>query len=188
MSFSGILPGNSPGDDDDFDIFSGEAAPEMSPIPAGRYVVIAERGGPIQAKTGTRGYGIQFRVLEGEFAGRKVWLNCWQTPKAAPISKRELVKFGIDSKQKLQSELPAERFVCEVFVKFSTDQNTGQQKNEVGSIKVIRVETPKADAFAPKAPTATPTAAAPHEREAEGGSELFPFGANSQPDPREAIR
>lgn len=152
MSFSSILTPGSGDGHDEFDIFSVAAADELGPVPAGRYVAIAERGAPKTARTGTRGYEIQFRVLEGEYAGRKVWKFFAFTPKAAPISRRDLAKFGITGPEQLARDLPANRFVVETFVSVRTDPQTGTQTNDVKSFKVVRVEDPAADPFAPPAP------------------------------------
>ena len=180
MSFTNILTGGAGGNGDDFDIFSVEAAAELAPVPAGRYVAIAERGGPKTARTGTRGYEIQFRVTEGEHAGRKVWKFFPFTPKAGAISRRDLQQFGFTTIEQLGSELPVERFVAEIGVSLRADPATGNLRNDVKSIKVIRVEAPKPDPFAPAAAQASttvpPEAPSPEGSEGDGGTLFGPDG------------
>src|SRR5262245_57733360 len=124
-----ILPPDGGDHNDDFDIFTVAAADELGAIPAGRYTAVAARGGPKTARTGTKGYEIEFRVTDGEYAGRRVWKFFAFTPKAAAISRRDLEKFGITSQAQLAVELPAERFVVEMFVAVRTDPKSGTQAN-----------------------------------------------------------
>jgi hypothetical protein len=149
MSFSHMLPPSGGSHNDDFDIFSVDAAAELAPLPAGRYVAVAERGGPKVARSGTRGYEVQFRVVEGESAGRKVWKFFAFTPKAAAISRRDLEKLGIATRDQLARDLPPERFVVELVVAIRTDPGSGTPANDVKGFKVVRVQDPPADPFAP---------------------------------------
>jgi hypothetical protein len=194
MSFSNILPGNGDGNNGDiFDIFSVEAT-ELGPVPNGRYIGIAEFGEPKTGKTnGTKGYELRFRILEGPFTGRKVWKFCALTARAASISQSILKPLGFTSKADLERPLPPDRFVCELVVTISNDPNTGIPRNDVKSVKVIRVETPKADPFAPGAVSGTPSPAAPPPSPPPntGGSEGAGnslFGRNNSSDPLGGLR
>ena len=175
MSYNNILPGTPAGsNEDDFDIFSVEAT-ELGPIPAGRYVAIAEGGGPKVAKTGTKGYELRFRILEGTYANRLVWKFCAFTAKAAGISQSFLKPLGFRSKADLERPVPPNRFVCELFVTIRPDS----QGNDVKSLKFLRVESPTADPFAPAAtgladaspPAAVAPAPPPSPLPETGGSE-----------------
>jgi hypothetical protein len=101
-------------DDDGFDVFSVAAAGELEPLPRGSYVCVAESGRPTVAATGTRGYEITLRVIEGPNAGRKLWKTIWITPKSAAMAHRDLLKFGITTREQLRQELPRERIVVRV--------------------------------------------------------------------------
>jgi hypothetical protein len=147
---SSVLP-DAPGDHDLFNAFdSATAADDFKPLPKGTYVAVAIEGGFTEAKTGTRGYKVTFKVLEGEFANRRLWRTWHLTPAAMAHTKRDLAKFGITSGDKLRQALPPDRFVCKVTVAIRTlDDNT--QTNEVKAVEVVRVQEPQPDPFAPKA-------------------------------------
>ena len=49
-------------------------------LPRGSYVCLAVRGQLTAARTGTPGYGVEFKVIEGEFAGRRLWRTWYLTP------------------------------------------------------------------------------------------------------------
>jgi len=83
-----------------------EAADEFRPVPPGEYVCHADRGELKTARTGTPSYSLSFKVIEGELSGRLVWLDLFLTPAALPMAKRDLVKLGIDSPEKLEQPLP----------------------------------------------------------------------------------
>ena len=89
---TGILPGGSGGNNDDiFDRFdTTTAADEFGPIPKGVYVALAVAGKLDKARTGTDGYTIEFRVIEGDFTGRRLWLTKYFTPDALPYTKRRI--------------------------------------------------------------------------------------------------
>lgn len=147
---TGILPGGSGGSDDILDLFDRtEAADDFGPLPKGVYVALAVGGRLDQASTGTRGYTVEFRVIEGEYAGRRLWVTKYLTPAAMPHTKRDLAKLGIDGKAALQRPFPANRLVCKLIVALRKGDD-GTERNEVKSFDVIRVQEPTADPFAPR--------------------------------------
>lgn len=124
-----------------------EAASEFAPIPNGEYACRVTSGTRHQSRSGTPSYRLEFTVIGGEFAGRKVWLDCWLTPKALATSKRDLLKLGIDSAGKLNRDLPA-GYVAKVRVVIRQDDN-GTQRNEVRGFEVTGFSPPTPDTFAP---------------------------------------
>ncbi|HEY1189087.1 MAG TPA: hypothetical protein VGE74_15640 [Gemmata sp.] len=147
---TGILPGASGGNNDDiFDRFdTTEAADDFGALPKGVYVALAVGGRLDKARTGTDGYTVEFRVIEGACAGRRLWMTKYLTAAALPYTKRDLAKLGIDSKLKLHQPFPANRLVCKLTVT-ARKQDDGTERNEVKSFEVIRVQEPTADPFAP---------------------------------------
>ena len=43
-------------------------------------------------------------MIDGDFQGRKLWLDCWLTPAALPQSKRDLAKLSVERIQDLARE------------------------------------------------------------------------------------
>lgn len=124
-----------------------EAASEFAPIPKGEYACRVTSGTRHQSRSGTPSYRLEFTISGGEFAGRKVWLDCWLTAKALATAKRDLLKFGIDSAAKLNRDLPA-GYTAMVRVVIREDDN-GTQRNEVKGFDVTGFTPPAPDIFAP---------------------------------------
>jgi hypothetical protein len=164
---SSILPGGDDGNDDIFDEFDRtKAAEDFGTLPKGAYIALAIGGQIDQAGTGTKCYTMEFRISEGEFTGRRLWLSRYFTPAALPYTKRDLAKFGIDSKVKLDQPFPANRFVCRLTVVLRREDD-GTERNEIRNVEVLRVQEPQADPFAPP------------DTSSDGSGETgFPFGAN----------
>jgi hypothetical protein len=123
-------------------------AAEFEPLPAGTYVCRAESGERFCAKSGTPGYKITFSILDGEHAGRRVWLDSWLSTAALPYTKRDLAKFNITEPGQLDEPFPR-GFRCKVAVVLRTEDD-GRAFNKVRSFEVIgREELPVFDpAFA----------------------------------------
>jgi hypothetical protein len=167
-----ILPGGGASSDDIFDRFdTAEAADDFGPLPKGVYVALAVGGRLDKARTGTDCYTVEFRVTEGEYAGRRLWMTKYFTPAALPYTKRDLAKLGIDSKTKLGQPFPANRFVCKLTVALRRDDD-GTERNEIKNLEVVRVQEPEADPYAP----------ADDEPPAASGSDI-PFGENGEVKP-----
>jgi hypothetical protein len=147
---SGIVSAAGGGGGDILDLFdTTTAADDFGPLPKGTYIALAVKGELTTAKTGTAGYTIEFRVLEGEHADRRIWMPKYLTPAAMPYTKGMLAKFGMTSKEHLNRPFPANRFVCKVTVTVRAADD-GTQRNEVKAVEVIRVQEPTADPFAPQ--------------------------------------
>ncbi len=144
----------SGGSGDDFNDAwnSTTAADDFAPLPGGTYVCRVESGELDTSRKGTPGYKLTFAVLEGEYAGRKVWHDCWLTPAALSQSKRDLAKLGIDTPGKMELPLPP-GIRASVQVALRKDDD-GTQRNRVRRFDVVGIDTPTPDDFAPKTPAA----------------------------------
>lgn len=127
------------------------AAQDFVPLPAGVYTARVVGGELMQAKSGTPGYKLAFRVLEGEHAGRQFWHDLWLTPAALPMSKRDLGKLGVTSIEQLEQPLPA-GIRCAVKLALRRDDD-GAGYNRVRGFDVLGIDAdPTADPdFAPGA-------------------------------------
>ena len=68
-----------------------EAAQDVASLPRGTYVAHVVSGELSKAQTGTPGYKLTFKIIEGEHAGRQVWHDLWLTKLAMPMTKRDLL-------------------------------------------------------------------------------------------------
>lgn len=125
-----------------------EAAEDFTLLPRGDYVALLESAENFEAKTGTAGVKLTFRVLEGQHAGRKVWHDCWLTEAAMKQTKRDLGKIGIADFNQLDGPTP-QGIDCQVRVVVHTADDTAEQTNRVRRIDVLRIEPPTLDPFAP---------------------------------------
>ena len=147
----GILSNAIVSNDDIFDRFdSVTEADDLALLPRGSYVCLATKGERTTARTGTPGYSIEFEVIEGEYLGRRLWRTWFFTDAALTYTKRDLQKFGIGSKEKLEAPFPANRMVFRLTVVLRKDDDS-IERNEVKSLELLRVVEPVADPFAPEA-------------------------------------
>ena len=128
-----------------------EAAGEFGPVPRGEYVCHVTKGELESSRSkGTPGYKVELTIIEGEFKGRKLWLDFWLTGAALPMSKRDLGKLGIVSPEMMERPLPR-GIRCKVTVVLRKDDD-GIERNRVRSFEVVGIDTPVVDEFAPKPP------------------------------------
>ncbi len=126
-----------------------EAAGEFGPVPRGEYVCHVTKGELESSRSkATPGYKVEFVILDGEFKGQRLWLDCWLTPAALAQSKRDLGKLGIKSPEMMERPLPR-GIRCKVTVVLRKDDD-GIERNRVRSFEVIGIDMPEADPFAPK--------------------------------------
>lgn len=137
-------------DEDLLDRFeAAEAADEIGPVPKGTYIAVAETGELTSSpRSGTRGFRICYRILDGKFANRKVWRTYSFTNAAVAYTKRDLSKFGIHNKADFQRPFPRDRFICKLVVTLRTDDE-GTERNEIKSVEVLRVKESETNPFAP---------------------------------------
>ncbi|MFN7878066.1 MAG: DUF669 domain-containing protein [Pirellula sp.] len=147
MRLSDILSNGSGGNIRDL-WCTTEAAGEMGPLPPGEYVAHVV-GGELETSraNATPGYKLTFRVCEGPFEGRQIWLDCWLTAAALPQTKRDLQKLGIVSLDQLEKPLPR-GIRCKVKLALRRDDD-GNERNRVKTFEVIGIDEPTPDPFAP---------------------------------------
>ncbi|HVA50202.1 MAG TPA: DUF669 domain-containing protein [Pirellulales bacterium] len=126
---------------------STEAAKDLLPLPKGDYVATVESGENFNAQTGTPGYKLTFRIVEGEHTGRRFWHDVWLTEAALSMTKRDLGKIGVTSLDQLERPLP-QGIVCAVKLVLLTDDDRSQH-NKVKSLDLLRIDVPTRDPFAP---------------------------------------
>lgn len=125
-----------------------QAADEMGPLPPGEYVAKIIAGELTASKRNeTPSYHLAFKVIEGDYTGRRFWHDLWLTPAALPMTKRDLVKLGVQSLDQLEKPLP-HGIRCKVKLALRRDDD-GNQHNRVLTFAVIGIDAPEADPFAP---------------------------------------
>src|SRR4051812_24660598 len=71
-------------------------ADEMGPLPAGEYDATIISGElTTSRKNSTPAYHLSFKIVAGDFVGRRFWHDLWLTPAALPMTKRDLAKIGV---------------------------------------------------------------------------------------------
>lgn len=160
---SDILHGNDTYFDDWGDV---QAADEFGPVPPGYYVTHLAGSELAESKTkGTPSYKLVFKIIEGDYTGRKLWYDIWLTDASKPQAKRDFAKLGItDPKRQLEGPLPQGiRCGCKVALRRADD---GTEFNKVQTFEVLGIDAPEVDAFAP-----ADDATAPKPAESEGGTD-----------------
>ena len=124
-----------------------EAASDFAPLPPATYTARIIGGELTTAKTGTPGYKLTFKVLEGELTGRQFWHDIWLTPAALPMAKRDLGKIGVTVLSQLENPLPPGiRCAAKLILRKDDD---GTEHNRVRSFEVFGVDKLEDDDFAP---------------------------------------
>jgi hypothetical protein len=124
-----------------------QAADDMGPLPPGEYTSHLITGELIQSRSNqTPGYRLTFRILEGDYAARRCWLDLWLTPAALPMTKRDLAKIGVSALDQLENAVPP-RIRCKVRVALRKNDHD-EEYNAVRSFEVIGIDPPEVDPFA----------------------------------------
>jgi hypothetical protein len=125
-----------------------QAAEDFAPLPPGEYVARIVGAELSATKTkGTPSYKLAFRVLEGDFTGRRFWYDVYLTPAALPMAKRDLGKLGVTALEQLERPLPP-GIRCRVKLALRRDDD-GNDFNKVKTFAVVGIDEPETDAFAP---------------------------------------
>lgn len=125
-----------------------EAADEFGPLPSGEYVAHIVNGELEKSRSkSTPGYKLDFKVIEGEYAGRHFWLDVWLTPAALPQAKRDLGKIGVTDLAQLEQPLP--RFIRVTAKVVLRRDDDGGEYNRVRRFDVLGIDKPELDEFAP---------------------------------------
>ena len=124
-----------------------DAAGDFAPLPANTYTARIVSGELTKAKSGTAGYKLAFKVIEGEHAGRQFWHDLWLTPAALPMTKRDLAKLGVCSLEQLEQPLPPGiRVKAKLVIRKGDD---GTEYNRVKSFEPDGIDGIDDDDFAP---------------------------------------
>ncbi len=115
-----------------------------TPIPSGTYEAEAVKGECGTNHNNTDEYVITWKLTKGEHKGRHLWSHFYLTPKAAPMTKRELTRLGITSPKQ---NVPAGT-ICRLQVVLRQTDNATYY-NDVKRFDVLRVEPQEQDPFAP---------------------------------------
>jgi hypothetical protein len=116
-----------------------QAASDFAPLPAGTYIARIVKGELATAKSGTAGYKLAFRVLEGQYTGRQFWHDVWLTPAALPMAKRDLGKLGITSLEQLEKPLPP-GILVKAKLSLRKDDNGGES-NQLKTFEVVGIDS-----------------------------------------------
>ncbi len=151
-----------------------KAAAEFAPLPPGEYPFRILSGELFTSKSrGTPGYKLALEVTEGEFEGRRAWVDLWLTPAALPMSKRDLAKIGVTDLEQLEQPLPA-GILLKGKLALRRDDD-GNESNRLVRFECIGIEP--GDAFEPKEDD---VGLAGTDQDGAGASD-FPFGLAAQP-------
>jgi len=124
-----------------------EPAPEREALPPGEYTCDLICGELTASPRGTPCYKLTFQVVDGEYAGRKLWHDIWLTPSAIAHAKRDLGRLGITALEQLRRPVPRGiRCVLQVTRRTS---DSGAVFNRVARFVVREIVQPEADPFAP---------------------------------------
>lgn len=152
-----------------------EAAADFVPLPGGSYEAHVESVQLFNAKTGTPGVKIQFRVCDGEHTGRFVWHDAWLTPAALPQTKRDCAKLGLTTLDQLENaNVQPGRIRCKLRVALRRDDD-GTERNHVRGFDLLGIDEPAAEPFAPTDDTENVPS------DADAGDTSFNFGGAAEP-------
>ena len=142
------------------------AADDFGPLPPGEYKVRILSGELFTSKrNSTPGYKLTCEVTEGDYEGRRLWLDFWLTPAALPMTKRDLAKIGVERPEQLEQPLPP-GILLRVKVALRRDDD-GNEINKVTRFEYVGVEP--GDAFEPK------------DGEGDDGPAFDPANLNGEP-------
>jgi hypothetical protein len=99
-----------------------------------------------ETATGTESYNVTFMVIDGEYAGRKMWMDLWLTDRALAMTKRDAAKLQITRPEQLDAPPPS-GIIAEVRVGLRDDGN-GRQFNRVIGFTIVE-EAPAPGVFSP---------------------------------------
>lgn len=122
-------------------------AEDLKPIPAGNYRCSIVSGELFNAKKGTPGFKLTLEVLEGEYIGRRIWIDLWLTDAALSITRRDLAKLGIVQFSQLERPFP-DGLVVEAKVTLRKNDD-GSDFNAVRFFDLVAVEKSTPEPFAP---------------------------------------
>ncbi len=120
-----------------------EAAPDYAPVPAGNYDVRL-----VKMHSGVSGHGtpcvnMEFRILEGDYAGRSLRHTIYLSPKALRYAKRDLAKLGMTSMEQVDGPTP-KGLRCRVSVR-RRNHDDGRSFNEIAAFELLGTDATDED-------------------------------------------
>jgi hypothetical protein len=138
MNLSEIFNNAGGGGLDAFD--STPPAPEMEPLPPGVYIAVVVHGELVQTRSGSDGYRVKFRIIEGPYAGRLAFRTWSFSERALPYARRDLGQFGLTTSAQLLASFPevGREYRVKLWVALQRGDN-GHQYNDVKRVQLITV-------------------------------------------------
>ncbi len=124
-------------------------AADLGLLPAGEYRCRILDGTLSEAKTGTLSYKITFEIIDGDYAGRRIWHDLWLTDAAFANTMRDLGKIGITHSDQLYQPLPSVVLATVKMVVRKDDDGT--ERNRVKDFRATGIEAAERNPFAPDA-------------------------------------
>lgn len=120
---------------------SVEAAAENELLPPAWYTCRLDDIRPDQsAKKLTPSVTLEWTVIEGDHAKRKVWQSLWLTENALSRTKRDLAKLGITNLDQIEDGITAKITASVLVGERRDDGGEYDPKNEIRRFKVLAVE------------------------------------------------
>ena len=143
---------------------SAETAPSsFEPLPPGKYQVEVETAENKSTQKGKDMYKLGLKVIEGEYANRKVWTNIVispESPMALSIAFRHFAALGADAS--FFATNPDGPTVCAKIIGARATATVAIQKDDPRYNEVKDLAAPAGgDPLAPSAPAPAPAPAAP---------------------------
>jgi hypothetical protein len=155
---------------------SAKPADDLKPISSGEYRCKIVDGALFNAKSGTAGYKLTLQVLDGEYAGRRLWHDVWLSEAAISLAKRDLGMLGVTSLEQLERPLP-EGILITAKVALRRGDN-GEEFNRITRFEVAGIEPPSPEPYSPK----TTGGAKPEQPEDDLDEGGFDWRAGEQQD------
>jgi len=125
-------------------------ADDLKPIPRGLYRCRIIKGELFRARNGTLGYKLTLEVIEGDYAGRRLWHDVWLTQDGAKYALRDLSKLGITRTEQLDAPLPEGIIVfANVVLRRGDDGTERNELKHTNPFDVLAIEPPAPEPYAP---------------------------------------
>jgi hypothetical protein len=130
-----------------------EPSTGYTPIPAGKYLAVITEDEMKDSKSGGQYLKLTFELIEGEYKGRKLWVNLNlvnSNPKAVEIARADLSAIcrAVNVMQ-LQDTVQLYNLPLVINVKCKKNAETGEMQNEVKGYEAKANYAPGAVAAAP---------------------------------------
>jgi hypothetical protein len=113
-------------------------------LPSGIYRCLIVAGQLFTSKmNATPGFKVEFQVIAGPFAERKIWHDIWLTDKALAMAKAELAKLGITDPVQLEQPVPTGLIADVTVVRRSNSDGTTFSR--VRTFRIVDADVPADD-------------------------------------------